>query len=102
MDEIGMHSVLVSMRGEQKASEGTTEMKSFKADFKLADPRLLDPVREFSGSATVVMQTLWPNLIVQQQSNTLAMRQIITRRPMQHELVWTYFGYETDDDTMRI
>ena len=26
---------------------------------------------------TVVMMTLWPNLIIQQQSNTLAMRQIV-------------------------
>src|SRR5581483_123669 len=59
MDESGMHSVLVSMRGEQKASDGTSEMKSFRSDFKLADPRLLDPVREFAGNATVVMQTLW-------------------------------------------
>jgi salicylate 5-hydroxylase large subunit len=100
MDESGMHSVLVSMRGEQKASEGTAEMKSFKADFKLADPRLLDPVREFAGNATVVMQTLWPNLIVQQQSNTLAMRQLVTRGPGAFDLMWTFFGYESDPPDM--
>ena len=100
MDESGMHSVLVSMRGEQKASEGTAEMKSFKADFKLADPRLLDPVREFAGNATVVMQTLWPNLIVQQQSNTLAMRQLVTRGPGAFDLMWTFFGYENDPSEM--
>ena len=52
-------------------------MRAFKQNFALRDPRLLDPVREFPGDATVVMQTLWPNLIVQQQSNTLAMRQIV-------------------------
>ena len=100
MDESGMHSVLVSMRGEQKANEGTTEMKSFKADFNLADPRLLDPVREFPGSATVVMQTLWPNLIVQQQSNTLAMRQLVTRGPHAFDLMWTFFGYADDTPEM--
>src|SRR5215468_4441388 len=100
MDESGMHSVLVSMRGEQKASEGTAEMKSFKADFKLADARLLDPVREFPGSATVVMQTLWPNLIVQQQSNTLAMRQLVTRGPHAFDLMWTFFGYADDTAEM--
>src|SRR5437016_9079377 len=69
MDETGMHSVLVSSRGEQQASAATAEMKSFRTDLVLQDSRLLDPVREFPGSATVVMQTLWPNLIVQQQSN---------------------------------
>jgi len=100
MDESGRHSVLVSMRGEQKPNEGTAEMKSFKVDFKLADPRLLDPVREFSGSATVVMQTLWPNLIVQQQSNTLAMRQLVTRGPRAFDLMWTFFGYADDTPQM--
>ena len=100
MDESGMHSVLVSMRGEQKASDGTNEMKSFRADFKLADPRLLDPVREFPGDATVVMQTLWPNLIVQQQSNTLAMRQLVPRGTAAFDLMWTFFGYADDTPEM--
>jgi salicylate 5-hydroxylase large subunit len=100
MDETGRHSVLVSSRGEQQASEATAEMRSFKSDFTLQDPRLLDPVREFPGSETVVMQTLWPNLIVQQQSNTLATRQLVTRGPAEFDLVWTFFGYEDDDDAM--
>src|SRR5438552_8677474 len=76
-------------------------MKSFKADFKLADPRLLDPVREFPGSATVVMQTLWPNVIVQQQSNTLAMRQLVTRGPHAFDLHWTFYGFKGDTPDMR-
>lgn len=100
MDESGRHSVLISCRGEQRASAATAEMKSFRADLRLADPRLLDPVREFPGDATVVMQTLWPNLIVQQQSNTLATRQLVTRGPGAFDLVWTFFGYADDDEAM--
>jgi len=100
MDASGQHAVLVSSKGEQKASEATAEMKSFRSDLTLADPRLLDPVREFPGSATVVMQTIWPNLIVQQQSNTLATRQLVTRGPGAFELHWTFFGYAADDEDM--
>src|SRR6185436_13022823 len=74
MDATGRHAVLVSQRGEARASGGTAEMKSMRANIKLHDARLLAPVKEFAGDATVVMQTLWPNLIVQQQSNTLATR----------------------------
>src|SRR5436190_22745994 len=77
-------------------------MRAFKANFALRDPRLLEPVREFPGNATVVMQTLWPNLIVQQQSNTLATRQLVTRGPEEFDLVWTFFGYEDDDEEMRL
>src|SRR5258708_31174328 len=46
------------------------------------------------------MTTLGPNLIIQQQSNTLAMRQLITRGPAAFELAWTYFGYADDDEDM--
>src|SRR5579862_5602691 len=102
MDASGRHSAFASLRGDQKSSEVTRDMRNMISDLKLNDPRILDPVREFPGEETVVMQTLWPNLIVQQQSNTLATRQIIPRGPGQHELVWTYFGYETDDEAMRI
>ena len=100
MDATGRHAALISSRGEQKGTDSTAEMKSFLADFKLHDPQLLTPVKEFPGDATVVMQTVWPNLIVQQQSNTLATRQLVTRGPQAFELVWTFFGYANDSEEM--
>jgi salicylate 5-hydroxylase large subunit len=92
--------VLISSKGEQNLNATTKEMKNFRADFKLADPRLLDPVREFPGEATVVMQTLWPNIIIQQQSNTLAMRQLVPRGPELFDLMWTFFGFANDTPEM--
>lgn len=100
LDPSGAHAVLISRKGEQKASEGTAEMASFKADYTLKDSRLLDPVKEFPDANTVIMQTIFPNLIVQQQSNTLATRQIIPKGPNEFELYWTFFGYEDDDEAM--
>lgn len=100
MDASGMHCVLVSSKGEQQLNATTREMKNFRADFKLGDPRLLEPVREFPGEATVVMQTLWPNIIIQQQSNTLAMRQLVPRGPQSFDLMWTFFGYADDPPEM--
>ncbi|MBV9552748.1 MAG: aromatic ring-hydroxylating dioxygenase subunit alpha, partial [Alphaproteobacteria bacterium] len=100
MDETGRHGVLVNRRAEQKANEATAQMTAFRQDLRLADPRLIDPVREFPGEATVVMQTLWPNLIVQQQSNGLAMRQIVPLDAQSFDLVWTHFGYADDPPEM--
>jgi salicylate 5-hydroxylase large subunit len=100
MDASGLHTALISQRGAQEVNEGTAQMKSFKSDLVLSDPRLLDTVREFPGDATVVMHTIWPNLILQQQSNTLATRQIVPTGPQAFELHWTFFGYETDDAQM--
>jgi salicylate 5-hydroxylase large subunit len=92
--------VLVSRKGEQKKTDDLSDMRNFRENLKLNDPNLLTPVKEFPGTATVVMQTLWPNLIIQQQSNTLAMRQLVTRGPESFELAWTFFGYEDDDEEM--
>ncbi len=100
MDKTGRHSVLVSSRGEQTDSTVTRSLRSYREGFELQDPNLLTPVREFPGPATVVMQTLWPNLIVQQQSNTLAMRQMVPRGPLAHDLHWTFFGYADDTEEM--
>lgn len=101
MDETGRHGALISRRGAQALNEATQVMTNFRAELKLRDPRLLEPVPEFPGSATVVMQTIWPNVIVQQQSNTLAMRQIVTRGPDHFDLNWTFFGYEDDGTELR-
>lgn len=101
LDETGRHSVLVSARNTGAApSAATAEMSSFQENLVLRDPKLLDIVKEFPGTATVVMQTLWPNLIVQQQANTLATRQIVPLGPDAFQLNWTFFGYAEDDDAM--
>ena len=100
MDPTGRHAVLVSRRGEQKASAGTADMSKFKADYSLHDPTLLASRREFKDENTVVMQTIFPNLIVQQQTNTLAMRQIVPLGPHHFDLVWDFFGYADDDEEL--
>jgi salicylate 5-hydroxylase large subunit len=101
LDETGRHCVLVSRRGEQVTNDATKEMRQFRADFSLEDKRLLEPVREFPGDATVAMQTIWPNIIVQQQSNTLAMRQLVPLDEGHFDLAWTFFGYKDDSAEMR-
>lgn len=48
------------------------------------------------------MQTIWPNLIVQREMNTLGVRQIIPNGPNSLIMQWTMFGYEDDsEETIR-
>jgi salicylate 5-hydroxylase large subunit len=60
---------------------------------------MLQPMKEYE-KYTICLMTVWPNLIIQQQSNTLAMRQLITKGPNAFELHWTFFGYADDDAAM--
>jgi anthranilate 1,2-dioxygenase large subunit len=44
---------------------------------------------------------VFPNLVLQQIANTLAVRQIVTYSENEFELVWTQFGYADDDQEMQ-
>ncbi len=99
IDTTGRHTAATGWRGEQKKSEDNADMRSLNESLALQDPQLLQPLREYE-QYTIVLMTLWPNLIIQQQSNTLAMRQLITRGTGAFELAWTFFGYESDDEEM--
>jgi salicylate 5-hydroxylase large subunit len=99
IDRSGRHAAAVSSRAPQKKSEDTADMRSLIENLKLHSQTMLQPEREYP-EYTIVLMTLWPNLIIQQQSNTLAMRQLVTRGPEAYELAWTFFGYESDDEAM--
>jgi salicylate 5-hydroxylase large subunit len=100
-DETGRHGVLVSRRDDTEPTDAVAQLPQYRDKLTLGDPRLIHPVREFPGEPTVVMQTIWPNLIVQQQSNAMAMRQIVPRDAGNFDLVWTVFGYADDPPEMR-
>lgn len=101
-DPTGLHAIQAATRGEQKVTTENLDIRNLDPDLKLHNPEMLQPYPEWvsKGSETVVMHTLFPNLIVQQQSNTVAMRQIRCFKPEEMELHWTFFGYEDDDEEM--
>ena len=66
----------------------------------LAEPRFMDFVEEFDSPWSVTMATIWPNLIIQREMNTLGMRQIVPTGPHEFIMKWTMFGFEGDDDEM--
>jgi salicylate 5-hydroxylase large subunit len=100
MDSTGRHSALTSQKGNQGNFTGTDEMKHNDAALALQGTEMLQPEREFAGPDTVVINSIWPSVIIQQQSNTLAVRHIIPRGPDSYELSWTFFGYADDDPAM--
>lgn len=104
MDDLGRHSLLVASQGtssEDDDEDAYSDQRSFNSKFVLQDPSLLKGKREFDDDISLVILSIFPNLVVQQISNTLAVRQIVTYSPNEFELVWTMFGYKDDDDEMR-
>jgi salicylate 5-hydroxylase large subunit len=101
-DSCGRHACMISTRNDGgRNDEVTAGVTSFKEGMKLADARIIDVVNEdWWGEHTVVMQTIFPSVIIQQQINSLSTRQIIPRGPGQFDFVWTHFAYEDDSDEM--
>ena len=46
------------------------------------------------------MATIWPNMIVQREMNTLGIRQLVPAGPHEFIMKWTMFGYEGDTEAM--
>jgi len=103
VDEVnGRHGIMASAKSDAEISEeNKREMRSYHDDMKLQDERFLEFIKEFDSPWSVTMQTIWPNLIVQREMNTLGVRQIIPNGPNSLIMEWTMFGYEDDDEEMQ-
>jgi anthranilate 1,2-dioxygenase large subunit len=103
-DDTGLHGTMASARGDQDAvakQESKKEMRAaFRENLKLNDDRILSFEREFDSPWSVTMQTIWPNLIVQRELNTLGVRQIVPKGPHEIEMHWVMFGYADDSEEM--
>jgi anthranilate 1,2-dioxygenase large subunit len=102
----GRHGYMASVKSEDKyasvSDENKKEMRSYVDTLRLKDERFLNYVKEFDSPWSVTMQTIWPNLIVQREMNTLGVRQIIPNGPNSLIMQWTMFGYEDDsEETIR-
>jgi len=101
-DASGRHGVMASARSEGKAvsTENQQEMRAYREGMELREPRFMDFVEEFDSPWSVTMQTIWPNLIVQREMNTLGVRQIVPEGPNRLTMVWTMFGFQGDSEEM--
>jgi anthranilate 1,2-dioxygenase large subunit len=103
VDKSGRHGTMASAKPADKPkvdAESKAQMRAFSETMTLSDGRMLDYVREFDSPWSVTMQTIWPNLIVQRELNTLGVRQIVPNGPDEFLMVWTMFGYDGDSAEM--
>jgi anthranilate 1,2-dioxygenase large subunit len=98
------HGTMASAKKEDKyasiSEDNKKEMRSFHEGMRLEDERFLEFVKEFNSPWSVTMQTIFPNMIVQREMNTLGVRHIIPNGPNGMIMLWTMFGYEDDTEEM--
>lgn len=95
----GGHHVSWSKRAvEQLAGTDYTQgsMHAMQQDFQLQAPQMLHMWSEFPDGVTTAIQGLFPNLVVQQIQNSLALRLMVPQGVDACELHWLLFGYADD------
>jgi len=69
-------------------------------DLRLADSSVIESVDEYGDQVSVQILTMFPNMVVQQVRNTIAVRVIRPRGVDKTELDWVHLGFDDDDETM--
>src|SRR5260370_31454196 len=61
---------------------------------------MVESVDEIGDGVTLQILTVFPGFVLQQIMNSLAVRQVLPKGVGRTELVWTCFGYASDDAKM--
>jgi anthranilate 1,2-dioxygenase large subunit len=69
-------------------------------DLKLEDNSVVESVDEFGDQISVMILTAFPNMVLQQVRNTIAVRVIRPRGVDKSELEWVHLGFDSDDAAM--
>jgi anthranilate 1,2-dioxygenase large subunit len=103
MDARHRHNLTWSKLGTDDDAEFTALYKDNKvheSQLRLEEPSLVKFHREFGDGMSLAICSIFPNLTIQQISNSLAARQLRTYGPEEFELVFTLFGYQDDSEEM--
>jgi len=84
-------------RGDEYEQAG---VRSARDGYRLEAPELLEAVDEIGDGITLQILAVFPGFVLQQIMNSLAVRQVIPKGVGRTELVWTCFGYASDDEAM--
>ena len=102
--ENGAHHASVTRNKAETDAAGSDKlyagMPSMRENFRLKDPTFMDTVEEFGDDTTTQILSVFPNLVLQQINNSIALRLVLPKGPDKTELVWTYLGFEEDDAAM--
>ncbi|MDM0016325.1 anthranilate 1,2-dioxygenase large subunit AndAc [Variovorax saccharolyticus] len=100
----GLHSIITATKKDDSDTASAYKQQTIRSmddGFHLEDDSVLGFVKEFEEDCTNHIQTLFPQLVIQQIHNTLVARQVLPKGPDQFELVFHFFGYEDDTPELR-
>jgi anthranilate 1,2-dioxygenase large subunit len=101
----GLHTCLMAFHTEDASGAAAykeIKVSSFKEGLRLENLSTLANVKEFEKVVNTHIQPIFPQLVVTQIQNSLAVRQILPKGPGNYELIFYFFGYTDDTPEMRM
>lgn len=92
----GQHSVMTSQHVGRQTDSTTAEIARVDDSLVLNDAKTASTLPDFD-DRLVGGWILFPSVVLHQQVNSLAMRQLVPKGPGEFELVWNFFGYADED-----
>ena len=97
----GSHVSFTMMKTDTRAQEyEKAGVRSAKGGLALEAPQVIESVDEIGDGITLQILAVFPGFILQQIMNSLAVRVMLPKGVGRCELVWTCFGYASDDAKM--
>lgn len=75
-------------------------LRSDQSGLRLQDTSMLAGRDEWGDGITLQILTVFPNFVIQQIQNSLAVRQVIPRGVDRADVNWTLFGYADEDEDL--
>lgn len=99
----GLHHISYSIAATDREEEqyAADKLRSVDDEFSLKDPSLIAGWPEFPCGTTLAIQSLYPNFVVQQISNSIALRLCLPKGPEECELLWWVLGAKSDTPEQR-
>ena len=100
----GLHSIITATKADESDTATAYKQQAIRSmdeGFHLEDDSVLGFVSEFEEDCTNHIQTIFPQLVLQQIHNTLVARQVLPKGPGEFELVFHFFGYADDTPELR-
>ena len=103
LSDNGWHHISYSIAETDREEDqyDSKKLRAVKDGYSLADPSLVKGWREFDCGTTLAIQSVYPNFVVQQITNSLALRLCLPKGPEECELLWWVFGTPEDTDEQR-
>jgi anthranilate 1,2-dioxygenase large subunit len=98
VDDSGGHHVSYSklQRANEDSDYDAAALRSQNESLRLQDTSLLEARDEWGDGVTLQILTVFPNFVIQQIQNSLAVRQVLPRGIDRTDVNWTLFGYADD------